>query len=96
MKHFVVDGDTGADVYGEASSAEEAMAVASDSFVDGVASAYLGGSIALRDGRRLEKAWIVLPKEWSGSPDPSDPDNYWIDDETGERVSAETGERTKV
>jgi hypothetical protein len=32
--------------------------------------------------------------EWSGSPDPTDPDNFWIDDETGERVSAETGERT--
>lgn len=33
-------------------------------------------------------------KEWSGSPDPDDPDNFWIDDETGERVNAETGERT--
>lgn len=26
--------------------------------------------------------------EWSGTPCPRDPDNYWIDDETGERVSA--------
>ena len=25
---------------------------------------------------------------WSGSPDPADPDNYWIDDETGERKPA--------
>jgi hypothetical protein len=33
-------------------------------------------------------------REWSGSPDPCDPDNYWIDDETDERVSAKTGERT--
>lgn len=33
------------------------------------------------------------PKEWSGSPCPLDPDNYWADDETGERVSAVTGER---
>lgn len=33
--------------------------------------------------------------EWSGSPDPEDPDNFWIDDETGERVNAHTGERTK-
>lgn len=33
-------------------------------------------------------------KEWSGSPDPDDPDNFWIDDETGERVNAITGERT--
>jgi hypothetical protein len=33
--------------------------------------------------------------EWSGSCDPCDPANYWIDDETGERVSAATGERTE-
>lgn len=33
--------------------------------------------------------------EWSGSPCPNDPDNFWIDDATGERVNAETGERTK-
>jgi hypothetical protein len=32
--------------------------------------------------------------EWSGHPDPSDPDNYWIDDATGERVNALTGERS--
>ena len=29
--------------------------------------------------------------EWSGSPCPLDPDNFWIDDETGERVCARTG-----
>lgn len=29
----------------------------------------------------------TLP-EWSGSPDPVDPDNYWIDDKTGERIRA--------
>lgn len=34
--------------------------------------------------------------EWSGSPDPSDPDNYWIDDATGERVNAVTGERSRA
>ena len=33
--------------------------------------------------------------EWSGSQDPEDPDNFWIDDVTGERVSAHTGERSK-
>lgn len=40
---------------------------------------------------------LLHPKapEWSGSPDPEDPDNFWIDDETGERVNAHTGERTK-
>ena len=32
--------------------------------------------------------------EWSGTPDPSDPDNFWVDDKTEERVNAETGERT--
>jgi hypothetical protein len=26
--------------------------------------------------------------EWSGSPDPDDPDNFWIDDKTGERRPA--------
>jgi hypothetical protein len=31
---------------------------------------------------------------WSGSLDPCDPDNFWIDDEMGQRVSAVTGERT--
>ncbi len=34
--------------------------------------------------------------EWSASPCPVDPDNYWIDDETGERVNADTGKRTKI
>ena len=34
-------------------------------------------------------------EEWLGSPDPDDPDNFWIDDETGERVNAHTGERTR-
>ncbi|TDW20482.1 hypothetical protein EV128_125112 [Rhizobium azibense] len=31
---------------------------------------------------------------WSGTPDPSDPDNFWIDDVTFERVNATTGART--
>jgi hypothetical protein len=30
----------------------------------------------------------AAPKEWSGSPCPDDPDNFWIDDKTGERVPA--------
>lgn len=42
-------------------------------------------------GRLLEP---LVASEWSGHPDPEDPDNYWIDDATGERVSALTGERT--
>lgn len=36
----------------------------------------------------------VEPTEWGGSPDPLDPDNYWIDDQTGERIDAKTGERS--
>ena len=32
--------------------------------------------------------------EWSGSPDPCSPDDYWIDDKTNERVSTVTAERT--
>lgn len=36
----------------------------------------------------------IFNTEWSGYPDPDDPDNYWIDDKTGERVNALTGERT--
>lgn len=31
--------------------------------------------------------------EWSGSPAPEAPDTWWIDDATGEYVSAITGER---
>lgn len=29
--------------------------------------------------------------EWSGHPDPSDPDNYWIHDKTGARIKADDG-----
>lgn len=32
-------------------------------------------------------------QEWSGTPCPYDPDNYWIDDNTGERVAAAGGRR---
>ena len=38
--------------------------------------------------RREETLKGAQTAEWSGSPDPADPDNYWIDDETGERVHA--------
>jgi hypothetical protein len=34
------------------------------------------------------------PIEWSGSPDPLSPDNFWIDDDTGERVCADNGDRS--
>ena len=34
-----------------------------------------------------------MNNEWSGSPAPEAPDEWWVDDVTGEYVSAETGER---
>ena len=30
------------------------------------------------------RGWL----QWSGHPDPTDPDNYWIDDATGQRRRA--------
>lgn len=30
---------------------------------------------------------------WTGSPAPESPDCWWVDDVTGEYVSADTGER---
>ena len=36
---------------------------------------------------------MAIEREWTGSPDPTDPDNFWIDDLTGERVCAATGQR---
>lgn len=50
----------------------------------------LGRLVAVRDGN---SPFACRP--WSGSPDPGDPDNYWIDDVTGERVNASTGERSR-
>ena len=35
-----------------------------------------------------------LDSEWSGSPCDVDPDNCWIDDDTGEHVCAATGKRS--
>lgn len=37
---------------------------------------------------------VPTSDDWPASLCPIDPDNYWIDDETGERVNAHTGERT--
>lgn len=34
------------------------------------------------------------PDKWSGTPYPVDPDNFWVDDVTGELVNAKTGERS--
>ena len=43
----------------------------------------------------MTTATETQPTYWSGSCDPCDPDNYWIDDDTGERVDALTNERTE-
>lgn len=34
-----------------------------------------------------------MTTEWNASLCPLDPANWWVDDDTGERVSAVTGER---
>lgn len=34
------------------------------------------------------------PAKWSGTPYPADPDNFWVDDFTGELVNTSTGERS--
>jgi hypothetical protein len=41
-------------------------------------------------------AAALAAEEWSGSPDPADPDNFWLDDATGERICALTGERSNA
>lgn len=48
-----------------------------------------GKVVDLRDTMPLDEAGFrALFGEWSGSPCPIDPDNFWIDDVTGERVPA--------
>jgi len=37
------------------------------------------------DVQLLEAAGVP---EWQGSPCPKDPDNYWINNDTGERIKA--------
>lgn len=49
----------------------------------------------LEDAKRELAAIDGIKTEWSGSCDPCDPANFWIDDETGERVNAITGERSQ-
>jgi hypothetical protein len=58
-------------------------------------------SIGAQGARKLKRGKHAANKgqnkmnsdKWNGSPCPYDPDNFWIDDETGERVDAETGAR---
>ena len=57
----VVDGTVG-DVIecGHAATAEEAVAVANESFADLVVAAEPAENVRLRDGRVLPKAWVAL------------------------------------
>lgn len=52
------------------------------------------GNAVAAEKATLYNSDMALNKEWSGHPDPNDPDNFWIDDATGERVDARTGERS--
>ena len=63
MKYPVVDGDTNADIYGTAETAEDAMAIAADVFADPLDHAELYGPIVLQDGTVLEKGWVVLTQD---------------------------------
>jgi hypothetical protein len=38
--------------------------------------------------------YAEVPWTWSGSPAPECPDEWWIDDLTGEYIDAVSGERT--
>ena len=60
----VVDGSTGADIYGYAASAEGAVKVAEKYFVDEVSHAELDGPINLSDGTQIPQGWIVLTRHW--------------------------------
>ena len=63
----------------QSSGSEYASPVAAEAAAGRALCAYLNEQTTRRDS--------IVP-EWSGSLDPTDPDNFWIDDVTGERVSA--------
>lgn len=56
--------------------------------------------IADREKGALKRLAAVIKarneREWSASPCPQDPDNFWIDDRTGERVKAPDGAPTPL
>ena len=56
----VVDGDENADVYGYATTVDEALSLASSCFVDRVARIECYGPIRLADGRLLAKAFVAF------------------------------------
>lgn len=59
----VVDGDEGADIYGHASTVEEAKAIATAAFVDPIDRVERHGPVRLRDGRSLPVAFVAFTRE---------------------------------
>lgn len=56
----VIDGDDGnGDIYGYATSKEDAIDVGNATFADEVVDAYLAESVTLRDGSTVAKAWVA-------------------------------------
>lgn len=63
----VVDGDCGnGDLYGYATSKENAIDVGNESFADEVVDAYLAENVTLRDGSKHPKAWVALSRKLGG------------------------------
>ncbi len=57
----VIDGDCGnGDIYGFAASKEVAIEVGNETFADEVVDAYLAENVTLRDGKKVDKAWVAL------------------------------------
>lgn len=54
------------------------------------------GDLDSGTGRQPDAMPDAPEQAWSGHPDPDDPDHFWIDDVTGERVNATTGEREPI
>lgn len=73
-------------------AALDKLTTAADDFAEhGKQRHWLALEAALKEAREVMAK--AVQSEWSGSPCPDDPDNFWIDDETGDRVCAKTGER---
>ena len=56
----VVDGTDNADIYGEAETPEEAVAIAEPYFADEISHATKVVDVELREGGRLSEAFLVL------------------------------------
>lgn len=60
----VTDGDCGnGDLYGYATSKEEAIEVGNESFADEVVDAYLAENVTLCDGSKHPKAWVAVTRK---------------------------------